>query len=137
MFPLPVRKALVSVCVKTAPMIGMIGLDVENALGSEPSEVHNHASHADHSAHAAHGHGGGHGHVAGPPGPRIRSSALMATVGGLEDHRFFAQALLDRAKALSKESNKETVFLVAHGADDDQVNEHWKHILESLASQSR
>lgn len=115
----------------------MIGLDVENALGGEQASAHSHGSHSDYSAHAAHGHGGHHGHNAGPPGPRIRSAALMTTVGGLEDHRYFAEALLDRAKALSKNPNEETVFLVAHGAGDDQSNDHWRHLLESLAGQMR
>lgn len=115
----------------------MIGLDVEKALGHEQPEAHSHVSHDDHSAHAAHGHGGHHGHAAGPPGPRIRSAALLTTVGGLEDHRYFAEALLDRAKSLSKEPKNETVFLVAHGAGDDPNNDHWRRLLESLAGQMR
>lgn len=78
----------------------------------------------------------GHGHMAGPQ-PRIRSSALLATVGGLEAHPFFAAALLDRAKALSKDPADETVILVAHGSGDDATNEHWRRLLESLATQMR
>lgn len=110
----------------------MVGLDVEHALNHQGVETH---SHADHSAHASHDHGSHHGHEAGPPGPRIRSAALMATVGGVEDHRYFAEALLARAKALSKNPAHETVILVAHGAGDDATNQHWRHILDSLAKQ--
>ncbi|MBI2505818.1 MAG: cobalamin biosynthesis protein CbiX [Candidatus Latescibacteria bacterium] len=86
---------------------------------------------------AAHGHDHGHGHVAGPPGPRIRSSALLATAGGLEDHPLFARALLDRAQTLSRDPARETVILVAHGSGDDSRNAHWGHLLESLADQMR
>ncbi len=77
-----------------------------------------------------------HGHAGVPP-PRIQSSALLATAGGLEDHPFFASALLDRAKALSKNPARETVILVAHGSGDDAVNDYWRRILESLATQIR
>lgn len=115
----------------------MLGVDVEHALNEEQAEAHSHASHSDDSAHAAHGHGGHHGHGAGPSGPRIRSAAMMTTVGGLEDHRYFAEALLARANALSKDPKEETVLLVAHGAGDDQSNEHWRRLLESLAEQMR
>ena len=78
----------------------------------------------------------GHGHMSGPQ-PRIRSSAVLATVGGLEAHSFFASALLDRAKTLSKDPARETVILVAHGAGDDATNDHWQQILDSLAAQMR
>jgi sirohydrochlorin ferrochelatase len=98
----------------------MLGLDVEGGGHQEGHE---------------HGHDHGHGHAAGPPGPRIRSSALFATVGGLEDHPLFAQALLDRARSLSKDPSKETVILVAHGSGDDATNAHWQHVLESLVTQ--
>jgi sirohydrochlorin ferrochelatase len=85
----------------------------------------------------AHGHDHGHGQMASPPGPRIRSAALLATVGGLEDDPLFARALLDRAQALSRDPARETVILVAHGSGDDSRNTHWRHLLESLADQMR
>jgi sirohydrochlorin ferrochelatase len=124
----------------------MIGQDVENALLSPPAAAptpagHDHGQHAHHGSsavedHSAHSHGDHHGHAAGPS-PRIRSTALLATVGGMEDHRYFAAALLERAKALSKEPARETVILVAHGDGDDSINDHWRHLLESLAQQMR
>ena len=120
----------------------MIGLDVEKALlaaadaggGSNAGEHAHHQHDAVQGGHAGHAH---HGHVAGPPGPRIRSSALFSTAGGLEDHPFFAEALLDRAKALSNSPERETVILVAHGAGDDPTNDHWRQILQSLAARMR
>jgi sirohydrochlorin ferrochelatase len=121
-----------------------LGLDVEEAFTSRgpldealcspdprlqtnrtPARVVSTRSHDDH-----------HGHADGPQ-PRIRSSALLATVGGLEAHPFFASALLDRAKALSKDAARETIVLVAHGSGDDATNERWRRLLESLATQMR
>lgn len=99
----------------------MIGLDVE---GGERRR----------QAHGAH-HGHHHGAPAGPPPPRIWTSALVTTVGGLEDHALFAHALAERALELSREPERETVFLVAHGAGEDWRNRHWVGVLESLARQ--
>lgn len=99
----------------------MLGLDVE-----KPHPAHDHGH--------DHGHGG---HLAGPPGPRIHSAALLTTVGGLEDDPLFARALLDRAQALSRDPTRETVILVAHGSGEDGRNAHWRHLLESLADQMR
>lgn len=123
-----------------ADMERMIGLDVETGLDHGPDQSSSRVSPAGYAAPTAQGHGGPsdhHGHTAGGPGLRIRSSSLLTTAGGLEDHRLVAQALLDRAKALSKDPSKETVFLVAHGAEDDRVNDPWRRILESLAHQMR
>jgi sirohydrochlorin ferrochelatase len=105
----------------------MLGLDADGAaLAQAPA------------AHGDHGHGHGHGHgPAGPPPPRIRSSALFTTTGGLEDSALFAEALLDRALALSKDPSKETIVLTAHGAGSDAQNAHWKKLLASLVSQMR
>ena len=119
----------------------MIGADVEHALASASvsaadAAAHRHGSHSTPPASAGHGHGGHHGPAAGPP-PRIRSSAVLTTGGGMEDHRYFAQALLERAKALSKDPSGETVILVAHGAGDDPGNDHWRRLLASLTEQMR
>jgi hypothetical protein len=103
----------------------MLGLDAEGAaLAQAPAD------------HGDHGHGHGHG-PAGPPPPRIRSSALFTTTGGLEDSALFAEALLDRALALSKDPAKETIVLTAHGAGPDAQNAHWKTLLASLVGQMR
>jgi sirohydrochlorin ferrochelatase len=101
----------------------LIGLDVEGGSPAAPAGA------------AGHGQHGGHG--SGPPSLRLRSSALLTTVGGLEDHPLFAQALLDRARALSRDPSRETVVLVAHGDGDDEVDGHWRDVLASLAAQMR
>lgn len=71
------------------------------------------------------------------PRPRIRSTAVITTVGGLEDHPLFAQALTARAQELSQDPARETVILLAHGLGDDARNDHWLSVLESLAGQMR
>lgn len=71
------------------------------------------------------------------PAPRLRTSAALTSAGGLEDHPLFAQALADRARALSKDPSKETLFLVAHGSGDDRLNQHWERILASLAERMK
>ncbi|RMH39584.1 MAG: cobalamin biosynthesis protein CbiX [Deltaproteobacteria bacterium] len=128
----------------------MIGLDVEDdraaarsshghdAATGHGSHGHGHAAATGHGRAAATGHGG---HVpaarAASPPPRIRSAALITTVGGLEDHPLFAKALAERARELSRDPARETIILVAHGAGDDARNEHWVAVLESLARQMR
>lgn len=100
----------------------MMGEDVE--AGGLPSAGHG-------------GHGGHHGHGPSAPAPRLRNSAALASAGGLEDHPLFAQALVDRALALSRDPGKETLFLVAHGSGDDRLNQHWERILASLAERMK
>lgn len=122
-----------------------LGLDVEEALSSRGSldealcspdpRLQTNRTPASVATRAQSDHHG-HGHVSGPQ-PRIRSSALLATTGGLEAHPFFASALLERAKALSKNPARETILLVAHGSGDDATNDRWRRLLESLAAQMR
>ena len=59
----------------------------------------------------------------------------MATVGGLESDPLFAAALLERARALSRDPARETVILTAHGAGTDTKNDQWLKILDRLAGQ--
>ncbi len=99
----------------------LIGLDIE---APRPA-----------TAHTAHMHDD-HGHGTGAP-PRIRTTALVRSAGGVEDHPLFARALLERARALSKNPARETVILTAHGAGDDARNARWIEVLESLAEQMR
>src|SRR3546814_17721370 len=78
-----------------------------------------------------------HGHAMAAPEPRIRAAIPMTTVGGLEDAPLFAQALLERARALSTAPARETVVLVGHGAGDDSADAPWNALLQSLARQIR
>lgn len=121
----------------------MIGQDVES--GTMPALAVDHGHHHSPQANRAEsaqprGHSPSHGQAShGPmvPAPRLRSSAAIVTLGGLEDHPLFAQVLLERAKSMSKDPGKETVLLVAHGSGDDHSDAHWNHLLEALANRMR
>ncbi|MTI86585.1 MAG: hypothetical protein FH748_01305 [Balneolaceae bacterium] len=70
-------------------------------------------------------------HGAGMP-PRIRSGSIFYTTGGLEDSPLFAEALLDRAIALSENPEKETIILVGHGTRTEEGNTRWLENLKSI-----
>jgi sirohydrochlorin ferrochelatase len=119
----------------------MIGFDVEEAARHHAMGHHvGGGSHAGHGGtHGAHGGHGGHGHGHGGPmtPQRIRTAAVMTTLGGLDAHPLFAEALLDRANALSKNPKQETVILVAHGVESDKVNSEWQDNLKEIAETMR
>ncbi|MEM7156599.1 MAG: cobalamin biosynthesis protein CbiX [Myxococcota bacterium] len=107
----------------------MLGQDVEGGH-------HGHGMHHEHGGRSRRARGG-HGHHGMNDGPRIRSTAHMVSVGGIEDDALFAGALLGRARALSRDPSRETVLVVAHGAGEDEDNDHWNRVLESLARQMK
>lgn len=74
-----------------------------------------------------------HGH--GAPASRVLTSLPVETGGGLEDDSLFARALLERARDLSRQPDRETVLLVAHGKGDDEGNARWLDLLDSLRQQ--
>lgn len=122
------------------PVRRMLGMDIEEP---QPHPA-GHAVHsgrgpggAGHGGGHGHGHGGhGHGASSGPP-PRIRTAAITTTVGGLDAHPLFADALLSRAQAVSRDPSRETVILVAHGAGSDAQNERWLRHLDAIASRMK
>lgn len=128
------RGAKAIVIVRVFGLSDSFKADVERMIGSdvESAAHHGHGEHAHHDAHGGHG---GHGMMMS--NQRILSSALMTTVGGLDAHPLFAEALLDRAKALSQDPRKETVILVAHGTSSNARNAEWEQNLEALAAHMR
>src|SRR5690606_4299149 len=76
-----------------------------------------------------------HGHGASVTPARLPVSMPVVSVGGIEDHPYFAAALLDRARKLSEDAARETVILVAHGVGDEKGNQYWIELLESLRAQ--
>lgn len=81
---------------------------------------------------AEHNHGG---HGATAPA-QVRSAALFSTYGGYEeDHRAIAEILSERINAVSKDPAKETVILVAHGAESDERNAAWLGIMNAHVDQ--
>lgn len=77
------------------------------------------------------------------PGILTRRGSETAAVAGEqvqgidEDDPLFADALLARARALSRDPVRETVILVAHGDGDDAQAAHWRETLASLARRMR
>ncbi|MEO8991387.1 MAG: cobalamin biosynthesis protein CbiX [Nitrosospira sp.] len=101
----------------------MVGLDIEGVV-EEASDAHAGDGHDSHGASTI-------------PGPRIRTSLPIRTVGGLGSSPLFAAVLLDRALALSKNPARDTIILVAHGSGSDYLNERWKEALEEIAGHMR
>ena len=58
-------------------------------------------------------------------------------MGGTERDPLLAQVLLERAKELSKNPEKETVILLAHGTDSEERNQHWMENLAALTDKMR
>lgn len=77
------------------------------------------------------------------PGILTRRGSETAAVAGEqvqgidEDDPLCAEALLARARALSRDPVRETVILVAHGNGDDAQAAHWRETLASLARRMR
>lgn len=107
------------------PVERMTGLDIEG-VAQDTADVH-----------AGYGHSHGHGAAPAVPAPRIRTSLPIQAVGGLGANPLFATALLERARALSKNPARDTVILVAHGSGSDHQNELWTRALEDIAEQMR
>ena len=78
-----------------------------------------------------------HQHHRGSPVGRLKTTALVVTEGGLEDSDLFAQAMLEKAKALSENRAKETVIVVAHGKGTEHANQQWMKVLDSLVTKMK
>jgi sirohydrochlorin cobaltochelatase len=68
---------------------------------------------------------------------RVRAKVPVSMSPALDDHPLVASILADRARALSKEPGRESVFLVGHGPVDDKANAVWLSTLGRLAGRVR
>lgn len=72
---------------------------------------------------------------------RAKSAVPVVMTKALDDDPIVAAIALDRAKALSRDPRRETVFLVAHGPVDDKANEAWlatmRRVAESVEKNGR
>ena len=66
---------------------------------------------------------------------RIRTPAILDTVGGIEDDPLYGLALVDQVRTHLERIQDPGLLLVAHGSGDDARNAHWKQVLASLAEQ--
>jgi hypothetical protein len=73
------------------------------------------------------------GNPAFPP-PRLKSGAILHTAGGFDSDPLIAEVLLERIREVSREPERETVILLAHGAGGDEDNNFW---LERLVAKAR
>ena len=77
------------------------------------------------------GHADGHGRDSAFPS-QIRSAALFSTFGGYtENFPPIANVLCERITEVSQEPSKETVVLLAHGAQTDEDNNHWLSVIRA------
>lgn len=66
--------------------------------------------------------------------PRIESKMRFVMTGALDDNPLAAEILLERARELSIDPDRETVILVGHGPNDENENKLWLNDMEKLAS---
>jgi sirohydrochlorin cobaltochelatase len=66
--------------------------------------------------------------------PRIESKMRFVMTGALDDNPLAAEILLERARELSTDPDRETVILVGHGPNDENENKLWLNDMEKLAS---
>lgn len=92
-------------------------------ISERPSEVFR-------LAMAAHPHGG---HISGPA-RRVKSRKPLTMTKALDDHPLVAEILLERAKALSQEPQRETVVVVGHGPVDSAANVSWLRTMKGLSA---
>ncbi len=84
---------------------------------------------------AALGHHAAHG---GPGTPaRVRTGALLSTAGGFDADPLIAEVLFQRVMEISREPEKETVILLAHGEGSEQRNRFWLEQMEAHAQYIR
>jgi len=89
----------------------------------------------DHS-HGGHSENHSPDHSFNPMTP-IKSSVPIRMTEPLGRHRLVADILLSRAKAVSREPEREVVILVAHGPVSDESNAKWLDDMRSLAERMR
>ncbi len=110
--------------------------EVLRAAFARGSEHAGHGAHADHVSQAgAKASSGGHAHSFSIE--RVKASLPVTMTPALDEHPFVASILLERARALSRKPNLETVVLVAHGPVDDAAQPAWENSLASLAARVR
>ncbi len=66
---------------------------------------------------------------------KVRSSAVFVTYGGFDSHPLIAEILLENTMEVSRDPASETVILLAHGTDNETMNDFWEDQLSSLAEQ--
>ena len=63
---------------------------------------------------------------------RIRTRLPLVLTPALDSHPLAAEIILDRAKALSREPGRETLFLIGHGPVSESDNRRWLDVMSRL-----
>lgn len=100
-------------------------------LREKPSEVLKNALERMAREHA--GHPGMMAHHMSFSTTRVSAMVPIVLTAALDDAPEVSEVLFDRAKALSKEPEHETVILVGHGPVDDAANADWLKTMAALA----
>jgi sirohydrochlorin ferrochelatase len=77
------------------------------------------------------GHYGGHGNA--DRLPRVRTGALLSTIGGFDGDPLIAEVLYERVMEVSQAPEQETVILLAHGDGDEDKDRFWHKQMEAEA----
>ena len=96
-------------------------------------------SHAPAGAPAAPatGHEGHGDHAAADGTTPIKASVPVRMTAALNDHTIVAEILASRARAISRDSAKEALLIVAHGPTEEDDNVRWLKDMASLAGRIR
>jgi sirohydrochlorin cobaltochelatase len=97
----------------------------------------NHAPAGTPAAAAATGHDGHGAHAAADGATPIKASVPVRMTAALNDHAIVAEILASRARAISRDSAREALVIVAHGPTEEDDNARWLKDMASLAGQIR
>ena len=101
--------------------------------GAEPRAADSHAGHAGHAAAPAVGHGGHDMSLW-----RIETGAGFALrTEGLADAPEMGAVLVQRARGLSKQPQRESLLILAHGPETDDENARWLAKIDARAEAVR
>jgi len=74
-----------------------------------------------------------HSHFGSAAADRVRTNLPLVLTPALDDHPVMDEILLERARALSHQPQRETVFLVGHGAVEEDKDRRWLETLGRVA----
>lgn len=116
-------------------------LGIRKELADEPMMDHNHGQTASGTNDHQHPHAQeSHLESTKVEGMKLQPLDIKQTVvmtKALDDHPLVAEILYDRVGELSRQSENETIVLVAHGPNDESDNQCWIQTMENLSDQLR
>ena len=112
-------------------------LGLRSKLADEPMTNHNHDQMAG-NGHNSHDAESKDSHSEPPAGLQpLKTELNVRMTRALDDHPLVAEILLERILELSRQSEQETIVLVAHGPNGESDNRQWVQSMEELSGQVR